>query len=398
MRPRLALALVSLFLLGATTAAQTPGPSGNLYSFALTGPAELVVKPFQSGARQFLRVRLWNTGSQRLALGSGTPHLVITGSCPATGTSAGAAAPEFGSVSTPPLDPGQYRDVDLLGGIPAMYPDATYQVVCHLNLYRKEGDRFVEKLYSGSAAWTLANPSGGPADVLVSTSLRYYGATPLTTRDEIVVISQLATQGGWSHSAPVPVACDVKAGGSTIGSRNATVPQVDRSPRWVPFSFGKLPAGSYQAVCRVTASDKDTTNNVSQTSFGVAHWDQTAPQIQSFTITPTSFSHDGGTISVAVRAADNDVVQSVTLHMIKPDGTPSAIRLPWVSGTPASGEWRFAWTMSGNYGASPLVWSMKVTAGDPSGNLTSTQPVSVTVAARPAPPPQLQKPPAPKHP
>jgi hypothetical protein len=84
--------------------------------------------------------------------------------------------------------------------------------------------------------------------------------------------------------------------------------------------------------------------------------------------------------------------------MIKPDGTPSAIRLPWVSGTPASGEWRFAWTMYGNHSASPLVWSMKVTAGDPSGNLTSTQPVSVTVAARPAPPPQPLKPPAPKHP
>jgi hypothetical protein len=398
MRPRLALALVSLFLLGATTATQTPGPSGNLYSFALTGPAELVVKPFQSGERQFLRVRLWNTGSQRLALASGTPYLVITGACTATGASTGAAAPEFGSISTAPLEPGQYRDVDLLGGIPAMYPDVSYQVTCHLNLYRKEGDRFVERLYGASAAWTLANPIGGPADVLVSTSLRYYGPTPLTTRDEIVVIPELATQGGWSYSAPVPVACDVKAGAGVIGTRSATVPHVDRLPRRVAFSFGKLPAGSYQAVCRVAASDKDTANNVSQTSFNVAHWDQTAPQIQSFTITPTSFSHDGGTISVAVRASDDDVVQSVTLHMIKPDGTPSAIRLPWVSGTPASGEWRFAWTMYGNYSASPLVWSMKVTAGDPSGNLTSTQPVSVTVAARPAPPPQPLKPPAPKRP
>jgi hypothetical protein len=398
MRQRLVLALVSLCLLGATTATQTPGPSGNPYSFALTGPAELVVKPFQSGERQFLRVRLWNTGSQRLALASGTPLLAITGACPATGTSAGAAAPGFGSVNTPPLDPGQYRDVDLLGGIPAMYPDVAYQVVCQLRLYRQEGDRLVEQLYSASAAWTLANPIGGPADVLVSTSVRYYGPTPLTTRDEIVVIPQVTTQAGWSYSASVPVACDLKAGASMIGTRSATMPQADRAPRRVAFSFGTLPAGSYQAVCRVTASDKDATNNVHQTSFNVVPWDQAAPQIQSFTITPTSFPHDGGTISVAVRAADNDVVQSVTLHMIKPDGTPSAIRLPWVSGTPASGEWRFSWTMYGNASASPLVWSMRVTAGDPSGNLTSSQPVTITVAPRPAPPPQLQKPPIPRHP
>lgn len=388
MRQRLVLALMSLLLMGAATATQTPAPSGNPYAFALTGPAVLVVKPFQSGERQFLRVRLWNTGSQRLALASGTPYLAITGSCPATGTSAGAAAPQFGSVSTAPLDPGQFRDVDLLGGSPAMYPDVTYQVMCNLHLYRQEGDRFVEKLYSASAAWTLANPIGGPADVLVSTSVRYYGAPPLTTRDEIVVIPQLATQGGWSYSNPVTVTCELKAGASAVASRSGTVPVVERSPRWLPFSFGKLPAGSYQAVCRVTASDKDTTNNISQTSFGVANWDQAPPQIQSFTITPTSFSYDAGNITVAVRAADNVAVHSVTLHMIKPDGNPSGMRMPQVTGTAASGEWRVSFALPGNYSTSPVVWSMKVTAGDTSGNLAGSQPVAVTVSGRTPPPPQ----------
>jgi hypothetical protein len=56
---------------------------------------------------------------------------VITGSCPATGTSA-AAAPEFDSAGTAPLDSGQYRDVDLLGRISAMWPDVAYQAAIQL--------------------------------------------------------------------------------------------------------------------------------------------------------------------------------------------------------------------------------------------------------------------------
>jgi hypothetical protein len=398
MRQRLVLALVSLLLLGAATATQSPGPSGKPYSFALTGPAALVVQPFQTGERLYLRVRLWNTGSQRLALATGTPYLVIAGSCPATGTSAGASAPAFSSVTAAPLDPGQYRDVDLLGGNPASYQDLTYQVACNLTLHRKEGDRFVEQLHSASAAWTVPNPIGGPADVLVSTGVRYYGPNPLTTQDEIVVIPQLTTQGGWSYPSQLGVACDVKAGGNTVASRSATAPGASRSPRWVPFSFGSLPAGSYQAVCRVTANDKDTTNNVGQTSFGVVSWDRVPPQIQSFTVTPTSFPYDAGNITIAVQAADNAAVQSVTLHMVKPDGSPSGMRMPQVTGTAASGEWRVSFALPGNYSENPLVWSMKVTAGDTSGNLTSSQPVAVTVSGRTPPPPRPQRPAPPRHP
>lgn len=247
-----------------------PPPSGKPYSFALTEPVALVVAPFQGNQRQFLNVRLWNTGQQVLQYAQGSPSLYITGSCSATGAATAASAPGFGSVSWSVLNPGQYADIRLLGGYAGDYPDTAYRVTCSLNLMRKEGNRFVENLHSVSSAWILANSVGGVADVRIAATVKRYGTAALTTQDDIVVITTLTTAGGWQYRDPVGVECALSRGASVIARRSQTSPGPSRDfPKSIPFAFGKLAAGSYSADCSVTANDLDTTNNAARHAFSI---------------------------------------------------------------------------------------------------------------------------------
>jgi hypothetical protein len=224
---------------------------------------------FQGGQRLFLNVRLWNTGTQLLKQGTGTPLLYITGSCNATGTTASTQG--FSSVlwrST--LQPLQYEDISLLGGDPWWsYPEASYRVNCNLNLMRKEGDRFVENMHSVSTSWTLANPTGGPVDIRVSAAVRS-GAMPLTNQDEITVIATLTSEGGWNYRDPFNLECALSQGSTIVAQRAVTVQGAKHGfPQSFPFNFGKLPQGVYGADCSVHANDKDRTNNTARTTVSV---------------------------------------------------------------------------------------------------------------------------------
>ena len=126
--------------------------------------------------------------------------------------------------------------------------------------------------------------------------------------------------------------------------------------------------------------------------------DKIPPKIASFTVTPTVFDYTGGNITVAVKASDNIGVQAVTMHLTKPDGTRSGMRLPPAGGTAANGEWKTSWTMPGNFGSAPQTYSIYISVSDNGGNLTTGQPVSVTVPVAPPKPQMPNRPTAPRNP
>jgi hypothetical protein len=108
------------------------------------------------------------------------------------------------------------------------------------------------------------------------------------------------------------------------------------------------------------------------------------PQLLSFIATPMNMTYQGGQISVDVRASDNVAVQSVTLILIKPDGSRSGVRMPLVNGTPQNGEWGYAWTMPMNTGSTALNYGIQVTVADSSSNIGYSKTLIVTVAGKPS--------------
>ena len=110
--------------------------------------------------------------------------------------------------------------------------------------------------------------------------------------------------------------------------------------------------------------------------------DTIPPQLLSFTATPMTMTYEGGQITVAVKAADNVAVQGVTAILIKPDGTQSGVRVPQVSGSQQSGEWRTSWIMPTNWNKTPLIYGIKVTVADVDGNLFYSQPLAITVSGK----------------
>jgi hypothetical protein len=118
------------------------------------------------------------------------------------------------------------------------------------------------------------------------------------------------------------------------------------------------------------------------------------PQIKSFTVTPASVASSGGQVTLTVAATDNIAVFKVTSTLVWPDGQMTHGIVPLVSGTPADGQWVQKFTVGSNGNSTPQNYSLKVKAQDADGNVTESQPVSLTAAGHssmPMPPPQQPK-------
>jgi len=156
--------------------------------------------------------------------------------------------------------------------------------------------------------------------------------------------------------------------------------------------------GSYQAPANTTGKPlkyvialraSDTDNNFTDlpasaaTSVTVDGSDKVPPKIAAVTVNPTAFDYTGGQVTVSVTATDDIGVQTVTMYLTRPDGNRSGMRLPKTGGTMQSGEWKTAWTVPPNTGATPLTYWVQIAVADSGTNMATSQPVSFTLPAAP---------------
>jgi len=168
------------------------------------------------------------------------------------------------------------------------------------------------------------------------------------------------------------------------------------APAWVEITIEHPNPSGQTSETYVPSGSTETTqqgqNTINQTNSGPggggtggnAPKDTTMPILLSFIATPMNMTYQGGQITVDVRASDNVAVQSITLILIKPDGSRSGLRMPLVNGTPQNGEWGYAWTMPMNTGSTALNYGIQVTVVDSSGNIGYSKTLIVTVAGKPS--------------